>query len=71
MFEDMSTIELVKLLAPIIALQFGLAAYCIIDILRKGVRNLNKGLWIVLVLLASMVGSICYLTLGRKRWEND
>lgn len=71
MFENMSTIEIIKLLAPLIAIQLGLAIYCIINILRKGVRNLNKGIWIAIVLFISMFGAICYLILGRKRWQDD
>ena len=71
MFDNMSTIELIKVFAPIIAIQFGLAAYCILDILRKGVRNLNKVLWIVIVLFSNIIGAICYLALGRKRWQDD
>lgn len=71
MLEDMSTIEIIKLLAPLIMIQFGLAAWCVIDILRKGVKNLSKGLWIVIVVVINLIGPIIYLTLGRKKWEDD
>lgn len=71
MFENMSTLEVIKLVSPLIAVQLALALYCIFDILRKGVRNLNKGIWIAIVLFVNMVGPISYLILGRKKWEDD
>jgi len=37
-----------KVFAPIIIFQVALLIYCIIDMLRKGVRNLNKSLWIAI-----------------------
>ncbi len=70
MFENMSTIEILKLLAPLIVFQLGLLIYCIIDILRKGVRNLNKPLWIALLFI-NLIGPIAYLVIGRKRWSDD
>ncbi len=71
MLENMSTIEIIKLLSPLIMIQFGLAALCVIDILRKGVKNLSKGLWIAIVVFINLIGPITYLTLGRKKWEDD
>ena len=70
MIDSMNTIELLKLLAPLIAFQLGLLIYCIIDILRKGVRNLNKPLWIA-ILFINFIGPIAYLVIGRKRWSDD
>ncbi|TYQ15814.1 UNVERIFIED_CONTAM: phospholipase D-like protein [Acetivibrio alkalicellulosi] len=71
MFDNMTTMEFLKLLAPVIIFQFGIWAYCVIDILRKGVRNLNKALWIVIVSFVNIIGPIAYLMVGRKRWEDD
>jgi hypothetical protein len=71
MFENMSTIEIIKLLSPLIIIQFGLAIYCVVDILRKGVRNLSKGLWLLIVVFINLFGPILYLTLGRKKWQDD
>ncbi|OPZ88830.1 MAG: Negative regulatory protein YxlE [Firmicutes bacterium ADurb.Bin419] len=70
MFENMSTIEVLKLLAPLIIFQFGLLIYCAVDIIRKGVRNLNKPLWIA-ILVINLIGPITYLIVGRKRWPDD
>lgn len=70
MFDNMNSMEILKLFTPIIIFQVGLLIYCIIDILRKGVRNLNKPLWIA-ILFINMIGPIAYLILGRKRWSDD
>lgn len=71
MFENMSTIELIKLFVPVIVIQLGLVVYCITCILKKGVRNLNKGIWIAIVLFLNLIGPVLYLLLGKKRWEDD
>ncbi|OPZ94462.1 MAG: hypothetical protein BWY74_00557 [Firmicutes bacterium ADurb.Bin419] len=70
MFENLSTIEILKLIAPLIVFQLGLLIYCVEDILRKGVRNLNKPLWIA-ILFVNFIGPIAYLVVGRKRWSDD
>ena len=71
MFDGMTTMEVIKLLAPLLIIQLVLTAYCIFDILKKGVRNLNKRIWLLIVLIPNTLTSICYLTLGKKRWGND
>lgn len=70
-FAGMSTGELLAMLAPVVLLQLGLALYCLVQIWRKGVANLNPWLWSAIVLLLNFVGPIAYLMVGRKRWEED
>lgn len=70
MFNNMELMEIIKLFAPLMIFQVGLLIYCIIDILRKGVRNLNKPVWIA-ILFVNFIGPIVYLILGRKRWSDD
>lgn len=67
---EITNTELIKLLIPVIAVQVGLFIYCLVDILRKGTQNLNKAIWIIIAATGTM-GSILYLVLGRKRWNND
>ncbi|AUG57909.1 MAG TPA: hypothetical protein DCE02_04385 [Ruminiclostridium sp.] len=71
MFDNMTNLEILKLFLPLIILQVGLVLYCIIDILKKGVGNLNKVLWIIIVLFVNTLGPVIYLAVGRKRWEDD
>lgn len=71
MFDNYSVSEIVKMLLPLILFQVGLAIYCTLLIWKKGVRNLNKPLWTVIVLFVNMIGPIAYLLLGRKNWTDD
>ena len=56
--------SLIYLLIPIGLIQLGLQIYCIIDIYKKGVRNLNEIAWTIICL--NLIGAIVYLLLGRK-----
>lgn len=71
MFKDLTVLDAIKMFAPLLIVELALYTYCIINILKKGVRNLNKPLWIVIVLLINMFGAIAYLAVGRRRWEDD
>jgi hypothetical protein len=63
-------LDMLPILLPIIILQCALAIYCIIDIVRKGVRNLNVAAWILIVVFINLIGSIVYLLIGRKGDSN-
>jgi hypothetical protein len=63
---DIKSSEILLMLLPLVAIQFGLAVYCIADILKKGTKNLTKPIWIIIVLLFQFTGSIAYLIVGRK-----
>ena len=61
------TTDTLLMLLPLIVLQFGLALYCIVQIVREGVANLNKPLWILISIFFSMIGPIVFLIVGRKK----
>lgn len=61
------TQELILMLLPVVLLQYGLAIYCVIDILKKGTKNLNQVGWIIIVMLINIFGSIAYLTVGKRK----
>ncbi len=61
------TMETLIMILPLIALQLGLALYCIVKIVREGVTNLNKPLWIVISLFVNLIGPITFLIVGRKK----
>jgi hypothetical protein len=51
-------------------LLFGLWIYCIFDVIATDssmMRNLPKGIWLIIVLLLPDVGSIAWLLLGRPQ----
>lgn len=59
--------ELILALIPVIVIQLSLQVFCIVNIIRKGVANLNKAAWIVIVLLINFIGAILYLAIGRRK----
>ncbi|MTI47500.1 PLDc N-terminal domain-containing protein [Sporosalibacterium faouarense] len=68
MFEGLTTLQIIKLLLPLLVLEFGLKILCITLILKNGVRNLSKIAWIIIVLMISTFGSIAFLLVGRRRY---
>lgn len=66
---SLSTPVTVALIA-IVVVQVALAVYCIIDIVRRpAVLGGHKWVWIVIVALFNLVGSIVYLAVGRTQTE--
>jgi hypothetical protein len=50
--------------------ELGLAIYCIVDIVRRpAVAGGRKWVWIVIVALFNLIGSIIYLAIGRAQPE--
>jgi len=66
MLEGFSTMEIIKMLLPVIILEFGLKVFCIISIYKNGVKNLNKIAWTLVVLFISTIGPIAFLIFGRR-----
>lgn len=64
---DIPNISTLLLIAvPFALIHYGLAIYCIIDIVKHDVKNLNKVGWILIVLLINIFGSVAYLLFGRR-----
>lgn len=58
--------ELILIL--IISSSFLLVLACLIDIVRSEFKdNITKLLWVIIVLVAPLIGSLLYLLLGRKQ----
>ena len=54
------------LLIPIIILQFGLAIFALMKVLKQEkFPYFNKVTWIFIVLLLQFVGPVCYFVFGR------
>ncbi|WP_069649886.1 PLDc N-terminal domain-containing protein [Caloranaerobacter ferrireducens] len=67
MFENLTTLEILKLFAPIIIADLGLKIFCVIKIVREGVRNLSKFIWILIVIFINIFGPVSFLLFGRRR----
>ncbi|MDW7738510.1 MAG: PLD nuclease N-terminal domain-containing protein [Bacillota bacterium] len=61
-----SAVDLVIILWPLILLQFLLAVWAIIDLIRrKYVKALPKWAWALIIIFVNMFGPIIYLVFGR------
>lgn len=60
-------VEYLLLLLPVVVIQYGLAIFCIVKILREGVANLNKLAWVLICLFVNLIGPVIFLIVGRKR----
>ena len=61
---------LLKMMLPLIIINYALAAWCLWLIYKEGVRNLNRLIWCMIVLFANSIGSIAFLIVGRNK-AND
>ncbi len=61
------TREMILMILPLILIQLGLAIYCIVKIVKEGVQNLNKWLWIAICVFMNLLGPILFLMIGRKK----
>lgn len=61
------SIEIILMLLPLVAIQFGLAIYCAVKIFKEGVQNLNRWIWLAICVFANLIGPIIFLIVGRKK----
>ena len=61
------TKDVILMLLPLVALQLGMAIYCVVKIFTEGVENLNKWAWLAICVLGSLIGPIIFLIVGRKK----
>lgn len=61
------TSEMLLMVLPLVAIQLGLAIFCIVKILKEGVQNLNKVLWILICLFVNLIGPVVFLIVGRRK----
>ena len=60
-------LNLLKMIWPLIVLQYALTIWAIIDLVRRpNVRHLPKLAWGAIILLVNFFGPIAYLVLGRE-----
>jgi len=55
-----------KLLAPVLALQLLLTVAALISLARAEETNGPKWMWVPIILLGSIIGSIAYFLFGRR-----
>jgi hypothetical protein len=59
--------QYLPLLIPALVLQFGLMLAALIHLIRhKKTRNLNVGIWAVIIIIGEILGPVLYLLIGRE-----
>lgn len=60
--------QIILLLAPLILLQLALQVFAIFDIAKseRQVKGNNKAVWLLVVILGSLIGSLVYFFAGRE-----
>ena len=62
-----SIAEILPFLIPLILLEFGLLIWALVDVIkREHVTGGNKVVWILVIVLANIIGPIIYFIFGRK-----
>lgn len=67
MLEGFTTFELLKLFAPLIIFELIFKVFCIVKMIKEGVRNLSIPIWLIIIVLLSTFGPISFLLFGRRR----
>lgn len=64
--------QLLALLLPLALLELLLVVFALIDVLRREPARIrgNKVAWVLIILLISTLGPICYFIIGRKEGDN-
>jgi hypothetical protein len=70
MIESISDIfkpEFLAVLIPLLIAELCLIGFCTVKIFKEGVANLNKWVWLGIVVIGNLTGSIIFLLMGRRR----
>jgi hypothetical protein len=59
-------VRLIPLLAPLLVIQLALMIAALVDWARRERTRGPKWVWLVVILLGSMVGSLVYFFIGRE-----
>ena len=54
------------LLIPILLVQLGLMAYCLVDLSKRERVKGPKWLWVILIIFGELIGPVVYLIIGRE-----
>jgi hypothetical protein len=58
--------SLIPFLIPIVLLQLGLMAYCLIDLARRERTKGPKWAWALVIIFVNLIGPVIYLVVGRE-----
>jgi DMSO reductase anchor subunit len=59
-------LKILPLLIPLILIQLGLMAFCLVDLARREHTRGPKWMWALIIILGELIGPIVYLVVGRQ-----
>jgi hypothetical protein len=59
-------LKYLPLLIPLLLIELGLMIFCLVDITRREKTKGPKWMWILIVVVVNLLGSIAYLIIGRE-----
>lgn len=65
--ELLNSSEFILALIPLVTIQFFLVIYCLVKIIKQGTANLNKWIWVIIVIGINLFGPIIFLAIGRRK----
>ena len=65
-----NTMELVKLLWPVIVIQVVMQLFCLVKLFKNGSRNLNKLWWTIIIIGLSILGPVVFLLFGINKGDS-
>lgn len=70
-FPFQKLLDLLPFLIPVVALQYGLMIWALIALFRSPnpPKLFNKWIWLAVIVLVNLVGSILFLAIGRNQDE--
>lgn len=63
---DIPLMQLMMMLIPVLLVYVSLIAFSLLQLSKYGVKNMNKTIWILIILFVQILGPILYLTIGRN-----
>lgn len=63
----MDTIEIIKIITPLVIIELGLKIYCLMKLKNDEIKYFSKTIWIGIILLFTTFGPIAYLAFGRVK----
>ena len=67
MFDGMTILEILKLLAPLVIFEVVLYAFCLYRLWKDKVKFLPKWAWFLIIFCIQIVGGLVFLLIGRER----
>jgi hypothetical protein len=67
MFENMTISEVLKLLGPLLIINYGMVVFCIYRLIKDRVKYLPKWVWALIIILLEFIGPLYFLLVGRER----